>query len=104
VARSVEVSNIMPFVLSYVVHFAFLRGLVRVLRSSSINVILRLVFESAVEVSHLVASSRVLHRSQLLELTFLLVQNPEVVEHYRSEIILFLLSSTHVNLIEYLDG
>ena len=94
----------MPFVLSHVVYFTLLRGLVGVLRTSRIDVVLGLVFKSAVEVSHLMTCSRVLHRSQLLELTLLLVENPEVVEYHCSEVILFLLSSTHVDLIEYLDG
>lgn len=52
----------------------------------------------------LVSSSCCFHRGKTFELTLLLVQDPEVVEHDRSEVILFLLASAHVDFVEHLDG
>ena len=48
--------------------------------------------------------SRVLHGSQLLELTFALIEDPEVIKDNSSKVVLFLLTSTHVNLVQDLDG
>ena len=48
--------------------------------------------------------SGVLHGGELLELTFALIEDPEVIQDNSSKVILFLLTSTHVNLVQDLDG
>ena len=52
---------------------------------------------------HLVPSSWVLHGSQFLKLTFLFIEDPEVIQNNSSKVVLLLLSSTHVDFVQDLD-
>ena len=53
---------------------------------------------------HLVTSSGVLHGGELLELTLAFVEDPEIIQNYSPKVILFLLTTTHVDLVQDLDG
>ena len=49
------------------------------------------------------AGASIFHWSKLLKLAFLFIQDVEIVENYSTEIVLLLLSSTHVDLVEHLN-
>ena len=45
-----------------------------------------------------------LHRGQTLQLALLLVEDPEVVEYYSTEIVFLFLATAHVDLVKHLNG
>ena len=57
----VKVTDFNPSILRNIISFAFLRGFIGVLRADSINVVLGLILKLAVQVSQLMARSRILH-------------------------------------------
>lgn len=78
-AGVIQVADLHPAVLRHIVRLTFLGGLIWVLRTDSIDVILGLIVELAVQVRQLMAGAGILHRRPLVDFIGLLINDEGII-------------------------
>ena len=103
-SRMVQVSDLDPSVLRDIVSLALLGGFIRVLRSNGVDVVLCLEIEFAMEMSKLMARSRVLHCCPRHNFISMLIDDKGFSAINALNLILSLFSSYNKDLVLSLNG
>ena len=104
VAARVHLGDLGPPVLRDFIDFALFGGLIRVLRPSSEQEVLRSVLESLVQVGELMATATILHYSSSLGLVSLFIDDEAIVGNDSTNLVFFFLTSNAEHLVVDLDA